>query len=133
MSVTTVIEVDAAHEVDSMGSMDEGIYPALGERVSKHRRELKITQESLGGRVGMSRATIASIEAGRQRVTLDQLYQLASALELDDLSQLVPIDVRRHAPLTAMLDASLNAIQMKQIETMLRGALARANATRKPT
>lgn len=81
----------------------------------------------------MSRATIASIEAGRQRVTLDQLYQLASALELDDLSQLVPLDVRRHAPLTAMLDANLNAIQVKQIETMLRGALARANATRKPT
>lgn len=127
----TVIEVDAAAELDSTSDMDEGLYPALGGRVARLRKELDITQEALGGRAGMSRATIASIEAGRQRVTLDQLYQLASALELDDLSQLIPLEVTRYQPIAAGLDPDLNPIQVAQIETILRSALARAHATRK--
>ena len=39
-----------------------------------------MSQGSLGKRVGLSRASVANIEKGRQRIPLHHLYRLAQAL-----------------------------------------------------
>ena len=59
----------------------------LGVRIRRRRAALGLTQCVLGSRVGVSRATIANVEAGRQNLTLRRLEGLARALEtgLDEL------------------------------------------------
>lgn len=59
---------------------DSSIYAALGELVRKHREGQEMSQAALSKRVGLSRASVANIEKGRQRIPLHHLYRLAQAL-----------------------------------------------------
>ena len=65
----------------------EAIYKLLGERLAHLRGERAVSQEDLATFAGLTRASIANIEKGRQRVFLHQLYHFANYLnvELDDL------------------------------------------------
>jgi transcriptional regulator with XRE-family HTH domain len=101
-------------------------YAALGLRVANARRALGLSQEALGARADLSRATIASIEAGRQKVALDQLYALAAALEITDISQLVPLEVPDSSEQEIPTGFDLNPIQTSQISDLVRSALASA-------
>ncbi len=73
-----------------MGVRDERFYRTLGATIRRRRDELDLTQEALGERLNppMTRASIANIEAGKQRVLAHTLVDLASALtmKLDELS-----------------------------------------------
>ena len=61
--------------------MDESvIYAALGDLVRQHREKQGLSQGALSKRVGLSRASVANIEKGRQRIPLHHLYRLAQAL-----------------------------------------------------
>jgi transcriptional regulator with XRE-family HTH domain len=59
----------------------------VGERVRELRADRGLTQLRLAERSGISRPSIANVEAGRQNVSLRQLCALASALgvEVGDL------------------------------------------------
>lgn len=57
----------------------EPIYSLFGNRVFQIREVLGLTQEELSGKVGLDRTSIASIEAGRQRVLLHDLEKFAKA------------------------------------------------------
>ena len=59
------------------------IQAQLGVRIRERRRELGLTQESLAERAGLSRPSIANVEAGRQNMGLRQLVSLAGALDVD--------------------------------------------------
>jgi transcriptional regulator with XRE-family HTH domain len=64
--------------------MDESeLYLRLGQLVRQHRERLGVNQADIGGAVGLSRASIANIETGRQRIPLHHLYRLARALKVD--------------------------------------------------
>lgn len=64
--------------------MDESeIYSRVGKLVRQHRKRLEMNQETLGELIGLSRASIANIETGRQRIPLHHLYRLAGALKVD--------------------------------------------------
>lgn len=54
----------------------------LGEQIGKVRTELEMTQEDLGRLVSLSRVAIGQIEAGRRRVTADELQRFSGALEV---------------------------------------------------
>lgn len=76
------------------GMSDDEIYKVFGRSVAARRRELDLTQAKLAARVGMSRASIANIESGRQNVLLHHVYSLASALSVTKLSDILPAQVR---------------------------------------
>ena len=53
----------------------------VGSYIKKRRLNLGCSQENLAGRVSLSRPSITNIEAGRQGISIEQLFQFASALE----------------------------------------------------
>ena len=65
------------------------IYRAFGPRLARARKAADLTQAELGKRVGLSRASIANIEAGNQRVFLDQVFELTRALGEGTLQELL--------------------------------------------
>jgi transcriptional regulator with XRE-family HTH domain len=58
----------------------EPIYRSIGATVEEIRTFLGLRQEDLARKVGMSRAAIASIETGRQRILLHHVATIADAL-----------------------------------------------------
>ena len=62
----------------------EGIYPLIGRRIQQRRAERQFTQEQLGSRLDppVTRASIANIESGKQRLLVHTLLQLARLLEV---------------------------------------------------
>ena len=57
------------------------LYIIIGEKIKKHRG--KFSQEELAEKVGLSRASIANIETGRQHPAIDTIWNIASALKID--------------------------------------------------
>lgn len=68
----------------------EPIYKSIGAIIRGKRRGNELPQEALAGRLGISRATLANIETGRQRVLVHQLYALAEALAVKPQDFLPP-------------------------------------------
>ena len=62
----------------------EAIYPQLGRRIQQLRVGRQFTQEQLGARLQppVTRASIANIESGKQRLLVHTLLQVAHLLEV---------------------------------------------------
>jgi transcriptional regulator with XRE-family HTH domain len=58
-------------------------YVELGRQIRDGRKNLGWRQEDLGAHVGLSRTSIANIEAGRQRLLAHELMLIRDALSLD--------------------------------------------------
>lgn len=54
----------------------------LGKKIQKRRKELDLTQEELGHRVGISRAYMGYIEQGRYAPSLEVLEKIAKILKV---------------------------------------------------
>jgi len=67
----------------------EGLYKLVGERLARLRIDRGATQGDLGTFAGLTRASIANIEKGRQRVLVHQLYLFADFLDTD-VEELLP-------------------------------------------
>ena len=65
------------------------IYKTLGQSISTLRRKSEITQQQLADSIGISRASIANIERGEQRVFLDQAVAIAAFFDLAGIDELV--------------------------------------------
>lgn len=73
------------------GAVDEGaIYRAFGRAVAERRKSVGKTQARVAAEVELSRASLANIERGNQRVFLHQILALAEALELTSAHEIVP-------------------------------------------
>jgi transcriptional regulator with XRE-family HTH domain len=69
------------------------LYSRFGQLVRQHRERLGRNQAEIGKASGLSRASIANIETGRQRIPLHHLYALARALRVD-VYALLPVAPR---------------------------------------
>ena len=54
----------------------------IGENLQRLRRVARLTQDALASSIGVSRATIANMETGRQAMSTYQLVCIANALNL---------------------------------------------------
>jgi transcriptional regulator with XRE-family HTH domain len=112
---------------------DELIYQAFGRAVLTRRKELRLTQARLAARIGISRASIANIESGRQNVLLHHAYHLATALELPQVYDLLPAPPR--PSMEDQLDMplsgeSVTARGKAQISDLIATALSTRSSTK---
>jgi transcriptional regulator with XRE-family HTH domain len=63
------------------------LYEEIGSGIKAARVKAGLSQEVLGDKVGLTRASISNLEAGRQKVPVHTLYEIAStlAVEIHDL------------------------------------------------
>lgn len=59
------------------------LYQFIGSEIKKGRKDRGFTQKELSGQIGISRASLANIETGRQRLLVHQLYRIAEHLGLE--------------------------------------------------
>lgn len=65
------------------------LYKIVGARLKFRRAQMNLTQNELAMQLGISRASVANIEAGQQNTTVFALYEFCSVLNLSP-SQLFP-------------------------------------------
>ena len=102
------------------------IYKTLGQGITALRRKSNMTQQQLADAVGISRASVANIERGEQRVFLDQAVAIASLFDLNGLDELMSA---AHAePLPAaeikLSGDRLNRAQRREVSELLEELLA---------
>jgi len=58
---------------------------AFGRRVRELRlqEQPKLTQEALAHRVGLDRSYVGQIERGEKNITLDNIFRIADALDVE--------------------------------------------------
>lgn len=61
----------------------------IGQLIRKKRKEKKITQEALALQCGIDRSYMGRIERGEVNLTVEKLYEIATALEVD-MKELLP-------------------------------------------
>ena len=70
--------------------MSVELYIAIGQRVKSIRlNKLGITQEAMAKRLGITRPSLANIEGGKQKLTVDQLIGFSDILGVGPL-ELIP-------------------------------------------
>lgn len=97
------------------------IYKNLGLRIRGLRKALGQTQDQLAKQVGVSRASLANIEAGRQQVLVHHLFGIADALQLDSPAVLLlpPRTNRKHRKTEPDLPISNEGLTEKQRREVL--------------
>ena len=102
------------------------LYRRLGQAVAKRRRELSLTQSDIAEKLGVSRASLANLENGRQRIMVHQLFALVNALKLRSILDLVPETWEPPEPLPGIKisDSTLSPQQQSAVENLLASALA---------
>jgi transcriptional regulator with XRE-family HTH domain len=110
----------------------EPFYEAVGRRIQSRRAELGISQGNLGRKLNpqMTRASIANIEAGQQRVLAHTLIQLANALEMDLMSLIPPASQVQQIPARTVEEALAKNLrlpqkQIKELTARLTGEASR--------
>ena len=105
---------------------DMELYRRLGRKVADRRRELGLTQSTVAEKLGLSRASLANLESGRQRILVHQLFALVHALRLKSILELVPEAWVPPEPLPDIKVSGLGLSPQQQsaVETLLASAFA---------
>lgn len=114
----------------------DAFYAALGGRLRSLRKGLGLTQEAVARNVGVSRASLANIEAGRQQVLVHHLVAFADALDGASIEHIIPPTGGRHGGPTSDRDLTLageNLSDRQREEILQFVSEARAGTRVRPT
>ena len=104
-------------------------YAAFGEAMATRRKKLKLNQAELASRVGLSRASIANIERGRQNVLLHHACDIAAALGLSQVGDLLPVEAKPTLEDQSLALSHVVSSKAKaQISDLIANALASVQA-----
>jgi transcriptional regulator with XRE-family HTH domain len=69
---------------------DLEIYRVIGSRIAARRKDLRLKQVEVAAQIGLTRASLANIEKGRQKIMMHQIYKIADALRVESILDLAP-------------------------------------------
>jgi transcriptional regulator with XRE-family HTH domain len=97
---------------------EQVIYAHIGALIKTRRKHFKLTQEKLASQLFISRASLANIETGRQKILVHLLYGLAAALDMPPADFLPVVEQSQAVKKTTALPlpSGLNPQQKVQIE-----------------
>lgn len=97
----------------------DALYRAVGERIRRERERQaeRVSQAELAKKLGISRASIVNIEAGRQRAPLFLLWKIALQLDVE-LASLIPSKSDLSTP---PVDRQLSAEMRAQLRKFTNG------------
>lgn len=100
------------------------LYRLLGQNVARLRNDSGRTQAEIAAQIGLTRASLANIETGRQKVLMHHVFRLANALGCASILELVPerfLFADDHQPVSVH-GSPLNQQQHAQVEHFFRTA-----------
>lgn len=102
------------------------IYRAIGSAISDLRRSSKMTQQEVADAIGLSRASIANIERGEQRIFVDQLDSFAKLFSLSGMDAIL-----QHSPSSGagkgrypLSGDKLKRVQKREVASVLEDILS---------
>lgn len=98
------------------------LYKRLGRQITQRRKALRITQQSLADAIGISRAAVANIERGEQRVFFDQVIAIASYLGARSVDELLNTDYQETSSASTNVSfsgANLNRAERAEVRRLL--------------
>ena len=114
--------------------ISNNIYAALGGAMALRRKQLKLTQNDLASRTGLSRASIANMERGHQNVAVHHLYAIAAALKVANVSDLLPslriATVNQEDEVLMPTSEALSDTSRANVNDLIRNALKQADHKR---
>lgn len=66
---------------NASAAMREPIYAEIGRRIKRQREAKNLSQAALARMLKLSRPALANIEAGRQRIYIHHLFEIAARLD----------------------------------------------------
>lgn len=93
---------------------EEEFYAKLGTLIADRRDELGKTQSDVAKACGISRASLANIEAGRQRVYYHLALKIRNVLEIDNLANAVCEEIAQHSGKRSK-PQSVNGVGLKSV------------------
>jgi transcriptional regulator with XRE-family HTH domain len=115
---------------DSEDARSTQFYRLVGAKVRSARIEAGLSQATLAEQVGLTRSSMANLEAARQRTSLYHFVLISRALGVE-VSSLLPNDP---SPLDSQLESSLKnelADSPETTQDFVLGAVARLNSNAK--
>ena len=70
-------------------------YEYVGKAIRERRNELKLSQQSVANKVGISRGAYSQYETGKNTITMEIWFKIAEVLELDPND--IPLKALQHA------------------------------------
>lgn len=104
---------------------DMAVYMQFGRKVAAARKSKGMTQADLAKRVSFTRASVANIETGRQRVMLHDVFAIVAALGGRSILDFVP---ERIAPESMRKVAFMGDGASKEDELAMLQMIASATA-----
>jgi transcriptional regulator with XRE-family HTH domain len=102
----------------------EDFYARTGEKVRSARMDAGISQDVLAQRIGLTRSSIANLEAGRQRIALHLFVAICQILD-KDICELLPENPEPHrSPISTDIEEKL-ASSPESMQKFVHEAVAR--------
>lgn len=98
-----------------------GAYKIIGERIREYRKKKKIYQQELADFCNISRGSLSNIESGKQRITIDLLYNIAKKLEIP-IFNLIPADPDSQIDFQSSTRIIDSSILLRQIDEAKRAS-----------
>lgn len=96
----------------------------IGNRILSRRKQLRMTQEELAEKAGITPQTVSTAELGKKALRPENIIRICSALEVStDYLLLGKVNSHDHSALSSKI-SDLSSVQYRHLEDIINSFLA---------